>query len=80
MVAANELIQNDIKKYLDLHENKDMLQLITCGSMKRKVLQKINCTQQNQTQKNMAHKARHSTSHYWWMDWLQSVNKALPLM
>lgn len=33
MVAANELIQNDIKKYLDLHENKDMLQLITCGSV-----------------------------------------------
>jgi len=64
MVAANELIQNDIKKYLDLHENKDMLQLITCGSV----------------DDGKRHKARHSTSHYWWMDWLQSVNKALPLM
>ena len=33
MAAAKELIQTDIKKYLDLHENKDMLQLITCGSV-----------------------------------------------
>lgn len=33
MAAAKELIQNDIEKYLGLHENKDMLQLITCGSV-----------------------------------------------
>jgi len=33
MAATKDLIQNDIAKYLDLHENKDMLQLITCGSV-----------------------------------------------
>lgn len=33
MAAAREQIQKDIKKYLDQHENKDMLQLLTCGSV-----------------------------------------------
>lgn len=33
MAAAKELIQQDIEQYLNLHENKDMLQLITCGSV-----------------------------------------------
>ena len=33
MVAAKELIQKDINKYLEIHENKDMLRLITCGSV-----------------------------------------------
>lgn len=33
MAATKELIQNDIEKYLDLHSNQDMLQLITCGSV-----------------------------------------------
>ena len=31
MAAAKELIQKDINKYLEIHENKDMLRLITCG-------------------------------------------------
>ena len=33
MAAAKELIQKDINKYLEIHENKDMLRLITCGSV-----------------------------------------------
>lgn len=33
MSATKELIQNDIEKYLNQHENKDMLRLITCGSV-----------------------------------------------
>jgi len=33
MAAAKEIIQQDIEKYLALHENKDMLRLITCGSV-----------------------------------------------
>lgn len=33
MAATKELIQSDIEKYLNQHENKDMLQLITCGSV-----------------------------------------------
>ncbi len=33
MAAANELIRQDIEKYLEVHENKDMLQFITCGSV-----------------------------------------------
>jgi len=33
MAVAKELIQKDINKYLEMHENKDMLQLITCGSV-----------------------------------------------
>jgi len=33
MSATKELIHNDIEKYLNQHENKDMLRLITCGSV-----------------------------------------------
>ncbi len=33
MVAANETVKKDIQKHLDLHEHKDMLRLITCGSV-----------------------------------------------
>ena len=33
MADTKELIKTDIEKYLDLHETKDMLQLITCGSV-----------------------------------------------
>ena len=33
MDTSKELIENDIEKYLSMHENKDMLQLITCGSV-----------------------------------------------
>ena len=33
MADTKELIASDIEKYLSIHENKDMLQLITCGSV-----------------------------------------------
>ena len=33
MATAKELIQKDINKYLEIHEKKDMLRLITCGSV-----------------------------------------------
>lgn len=33
MATAKAQIQSDIKKYLDLHENKSMLKFITCGSV-----------------------------------------------
>ena len=33
MKALNTLIKQDIEAYLDVHENKTMLRIITCGNV-----------------------------------------------
>ena len=93
MSATKELIQNDIEKYLNQHENKDMLRLITCGSVddgKSTLIGRLLYESQTLTEDQLRSvesdsvkhgtQETHRTLHCWWTDWQQSANKALLLM
>ena len=66
MAGTKDLIQTDIEKYLNIHETKDMLQLITCGSVddgKSTLIGRLLFESQALTEDQLANAATDSKKH-----------------